>query len=239
MSQSLSYDSRLLKNYRDSISKDAVVFITISYFSFFGIDEVDTEDFESKNKRYYTILPADFIKNYKISTDIAETFCSLYVAKEKLMTVLLGKSQDNSAVQWEWITNEENIEAGVEAAYSRHFVAGKLDDGGNLICNKEEITALYEMIAICREIGATPILITTPFLSEYTDKAQECAAESLSEFYRIIYQVIEDTDVKYYDYSIDERFKDEYSLFMNCDHLNKEGARVFTDILIEEVLASE
>lgn len=237
VSQTLSYDNRLLKYYKDSIAEDAVVFITVSYFSFFGKNEIDGEDFESKNRRYYKILPPELIKNYDVLTDIEERLCSLYVAKKKLATVLLGKSIDSYAETEKPLGVEVGkVEDDADKACLRHLVIDKTDDEGNLIYNDEEISALYDMITICKEVGATPVLITTPFLSEYTDKAQEGAEETLKEFYGVINQVTKDTGVKYFDYSSDERFKNNYSLFMNSDHLNTEGARIFTDILIEEVL---
>ena len=235
VSQTLSYDCCLLKNYQANISEDAVVFITISYFSSFGINEVETDNFELKNKRYYKILPASLIKEYNLCTDISKAFPSLYADGEKLAVVLLGGNQGDSDESWKRTAENIDIEKDADAAYLRHLVTNKQDENGRLIHNEEEISALYEMIAICREKGATPILVTTPFLSEYTDRVQEGIPDFLDEFYGIIDQVVKDTGVEYYDYSMDERFQNEYSLFMNSDHLNKEGARVFTNILMDEV----
>lgn len=236
VSQTLSYDCRLLKNYQDSISEEAVVFITVSYFSFFGINEAETENFEVKNKRYYKILPASLVKDYNLCTGISEMFPSVYADREKLAVVLLGGNQGDSDESWERTAEDIDVVRDANAAYLRHLVANKQDEKGRLIYNEEEISALYEMIAICREKGATPILVTTPFLSEYTDRVQEGTPEFLGEFYGLLNQVIADTNVEYYDYSMDERFQNEYSLFMNSDHLNKEGARIFTNLLIDDVL---
>ena len=59
--QSLSYDYRLLAYYQDRLTEGSIVFIPISYFSFFGIDETELSDFVAKNKRYYPILPASAV----------------------------------------------------------------------------------------------------------------------------------------------------------------------------------
>lgn len=40
----------------------------------------------------------------------------------------------------------------------------------------------------------------------------------------------------YCDYAFDERFMNNYKWFMNADHLNKEGARQFVNILMDEVV---
>lgn len=75
-----------------------------------------------------------------------------------------------------------------------------------------------------------------PFPQEYTDEIKKTDEEFFNRFYSTIDQVVKDTGVEYYDYAFDERFANEYSLFMNIDHLNKEGARNFTNILMDEIV---
>ena len=45
-----------------------------------------------------------------------------------------------------------------------------------------------------------------------------------------------DAGVEYYDYSLDKRFSRRYDLFMNGDHLNEDQARMFVDVLYEEII---
>ncbi len=47
----------------------------------------------------------------------------------------------------------------------------------------------------------------------------------------------EELEVDYYDFSKDERFIDDYTLFYNGDHMNSKGARLFTNLFYEEVLS--
>lgn len=102
--------------------------------------------------------------------------------------------------------------------------------------NEEEIDALYNMINLCNQIDATPILITTPFLSEYKNYASEKDPNLLRDFYGIISNVQQKTGVKYIDYSNDDRFTNKYNLFFNTDHLNRYGAKKFTKVLLEGTL---
>lgn len=88
-SQSLDYDWRIMQCYQDKIDDNAVVFITISYFSFYGIDETKTNNFLSKNKRYYRFLPKEFIKEYDLKTDIFENKLPALTAYENLLIDLL------------------------------------------------------------------------------------------------------------------------------------------------------
>ncbi|MBQ7666042.1 MAG: hypothetical protein IJS42_04940, partial [Synergistaceae bacterium] len=67
--QTLMYDYRILQHYVNHINEGGIVFIVISYFSFFGGPETEAENFIAWNNRYYTILPSRLIKNYDFITD--------------------------------------------------------------------------------------------------------------------------------------------------------------------------
>ena len=76
-------------------------------------------------------------------------------------------------------------------------IINKYDDDGNRIENQEEIDALYALIKGCQEKGAIPILITTPYLHEYTDAVKENTEDFYDQFYSIIDRVVTDTGVEY------------------------------------------
>ena len=79
-SQSLRYDYKILEQFRHKICKDAIVFIVLSHFSFFGKPEVQGADFASKNRRYYRFLDSSRIDEYDSRTN----FYVNYLAKLKL-----------------------------------------------------------------------------------------------------------------------------------------------------------
>ncbi|MBR1658974.1 MAG: hypothetical protein IJ705_01490, partial [Oscillospiraceae bacterium] len=126
-----------------------------------------------------------------------------------------------------------------EAAYTArgHLITEKLDENGRRIVNEEEVNALREIIALCREIGATPVLIVTPLLAEYLAEAEKQAPEFFGEFDALVENIAADTGTAYFDYAADPRFTGSPRLFANSDHLNKAGAEVFTRIVMEEVVA--
>lgn len=231
-SQNLSYDYRILYYYQDKISQNAIVFIPVSYFSFWG-NETAQEDFLAKNKRYYKFLPADLIKEYDIKTDFYERYFPSLAAYGKLWIVLFAKQDENEMAVIK-TADEINIEANAMAAYTRH-IANWTDEDGNRIVNQEELDALYDMIDLCREIDAIPILVTTPYLTEYTDTVEKNSPGFYTEFYGLLDRIIEEKGVAYYDYAKDERFCTDYSLFSDADHLNQNGAKKFVDILLNEV----
>lgn len=231
-SQSLDYDWRIMQCYQDKIDDNAVVFITISYFSFYGIDETKTNNFLSKNKRYYRFLPKEFIKEYDLKTDIFENKLPALTTYENLLIDLLRGTKDEDIMEDE---ESINMEIYTKAAYKRHFVNEKLDKNGERIQNQEHVDSLYNMIELCKKKGVSVILVTTPYLKEYTDIVIENDPEFFDDFYGIIDQVVLDTNVRYYDFSRDDRFQKDYGSFVNADHLNHEGAIKFVNILMEEI----
>lgn len=116
------------------------------------------------------------------------------------------------------------------------YVESRKNSDNSMKRNENELAALYSIIDICREENATPIMITTPFLKEYNDTVAENDPAFYEDFYGIINEVSARTGTPYYDYSRDERFSGDYSLFSDTTHLNREGGLKFTKIVTEEVL---
>lgn len=233
--QYLSYDKRLFEEYKDNIDDGAIVFLPVSYFSLFGKNELTEDVFEEKNRRYYRILPPELIKEYDWETNIYMNYLPSLTAETKLFRVLLGRPIDDGSDIWLKTAWEIDVAEDARGAYERHIVTDKFDENGNRIVNEEEVEALVYLIEACKEKGVTPILITTPFLKEYTDAISDNDEEFYSDFYGLVNEIVEQTGVDYYDYAFDERFVENYDWFMNSDHLNKEGARQFVNILMNEV----
>lgn len=234
-SQWLSYDYRLMTYYQDHIQKGTIVFIPISFFSFFGKKETEALEFLVKNKRYYTILPKELIKVYDFSTDIIVNYLPVLTVSPMVVVTTLagGGSRSVHEAIWHNKASDIDISQDAKAACERHITKEFVD--GHRTVNQEEITALYGMIDLCRSKGAIPILITTPFLAEYISEVKT-DVDFYDDFYAVLQEVIERTGVDYFDYSFDERFIGHYDWFMNSDHLNKEGAKIFVDILMEEIV---
>ncbi len=233
-SQSMSYNYRILDNYRNKIKEGACVFICVSYTSFFGLDETDLDNFESKNKRYYHFLDRKYIKEYDFKTDVfVRYFPSLGVDSIKFINTLRGRAENRD--YWNQETSKDAAKKHGTHRYKTQIEVN-VDSDGNRIINEEEIKSLYDLISLCREEGAVPILTTTPILSEYTNSVLKNDPEFFDDFYGILEQVQKDTGVEYYDYGFDDRFCFDYKLFFNTDHLNRKGAKKFVDILMKEIV---
>lgn len=234
--QSLSYDYRLLKYYGDRINKGTVVFITVSYFILFGKDETEVAYFDSMNRRYYSILPDTLIKKYDFSTDVmVHYFPSLSVIPTEMIKRIIYPPLP--VLEDRWKRNVDSIDLVKDAnnAFCRHLLIDKLDSNGHRIKNKEEINALNDIITFCQKKGAIPILITPPYLAEYTDLVKTDKT-FYSDFYSIVHEISNKTGTDYYDYALDKRFANQHAWFMNADHLNEEGARHFVNILMKDIV---
>lgn len=232
-SQIPSYDLRIMKHYISRLESGGVVFLPISYFSLFGLDEVEQDNFLSKNKRYYSFLPKELIKEYDPATMFFEGyFPALATNGLGLFITLFLPSVENDGAA------EAPPQEAAQHALTRYqcHIKDLLDKDGHRIYNQEEISAVYEIIQLCRENSIEPILITTPYLSEYPNAVRENDPTFFQDFYGLIAEIQTKTGVRYYDYSLDERFSSSYHLFFDSDHMNREGARQFTNILIEETL---
>lgn len=228
------YDYRLFEYYKKDIEKGAVVFIPVSYFSLYGSEE--GTEFLNRNKRYYRILPPEFIKDFDIKTYLYVNYAPALQDGIKTMKMLVDGAENTNEETWELYATDIDVRTDAQIACKRHIFEGKLGDNGERILNQEEIDSIEDMVNSCYEWGCTPILVTTPFLEEYTDEIENEDPDFMDDFYSHIKRIVEDTGVKYYDYAFDGRFAGRYECFKNSDHLNKEGARQFTNILMDEVV---
>ena len=235
-SQSLFYDYRVLTNYKSKIEKGAVVFIIVSYFSFFGRPEIERDDFYSRNRRYYKFLSADLIEQYDLNTDFYVNYFpslienSLFLVVRKILNPTISNSND-----WNKTTTASEASDNALKRAKYHIVDGRLDEKGKRIYNQQAVKALYDIIDLCHEIGAEPILITTPFLHEYNEAIERLDPNFFNVFYTLISEICKNTGITYYDYSHDKNYARNYSSFINLDHLNREGARKFTNNLVRTI----
>lgn len=241
VSQSLSYDYRLVLNYSDKLADNGVMFIPISYFSFFGEDESLEENFKLKNRRYYRILPSDMIKGYDLKTDFFTNYFPALDSYEKFIMPFVGYEPAYREVTTKVsdLGMDENSLAAAGYGRAESHIAGEgtIDENGKRIINYDEIEACYNIIELCKSKGIRPILITTPYLQEYTDGVKMIAPCFENDFTSIISEIQTKTGAEYYDYSDDIRFRKRYDLFYDMDHLNADGAQKFTAAIMKELVA--
>lgn len=227
--QSMEYDYRILENYKDKIAKGCKVFIVLSDCILIGRDETCDDSFTAKNRRYYTFLPSQQIKEYDAITNLkVQTVPFMFAGN--IRNIVSKNDVWNYTVQTSSLKEDayEYIENWMEKATK--------DDNGQVIPYKESIDAVYKIVDLCKSIDAVPILIITPFLKEYNDSMRYDIKEAYELYYKTVEEISEKTGLKVYNYSDDYRFIEDYSLFMNISHLNRKGAKYFTKVVFEDIV---
>lgn len=260
-SQSYNYDYAVLKEYGDYMTPGSVMFIPVSYFSF-NNEVINESEAQAMSIRYYRFLSPENIPDYDPYIDIITTKLPILSAGEDILKIFPGfklslvtfaaenntdngnaVSSENSTGNGNAVSSENNAGNGNDASaensintdefarragerYSRHF------DNKESYFLPERIGELYDIINYCKERGITPILITTPFSTYYRDLV---SSEFLEEFSETVSRIATDTGVSYYDYSYDERFRDNLDYFADSDHLNESGSAYFMQVLLEDV----
>lgn len=229
-SQTYEYDLALLTEYGSCLDDGCVMFIPVSYFSFNNETANETEA-QALSVKYYHYLSPQNMPNYDLFTDIVTNRLPILSAGEDLLKLLPKTGLTAFAAE------APDLPAMDEAAVAEfaNRAAQRFDRHFN---NKEEYflpereEQLYAVINYCKEHRLTPVLITTPFSSYYNNLVPE---DFLNRFYGTVNRIASDTSVNYYDYSHDERFSENLTLFSDSDHLNSEGAAYFMEVLQEEV----
>ncbi len=239
-SQNLSYDYSVMQQYQNHLKEGGVVFLPISYFSFYGVPETEESLFESRNMRYYHFLKPKYVHSYSVSghtNALMSAYLPAVSDPVETIRVLLGVLRDGDFVDPpQGGSAEMNMRDLAETAVDGHLFQGKCDQQGNRIINQTYIDSLKAMIALCRARQCRPILITTPFALEYQEEVRASAPGFLEEHRQFIRKLAEEEGVEYYDYAEDARFSSNHDLFRDADHLNETGAKLFTKTLLGEVL---
>lgn len=163
--------------------------------------------------RIYPIQDLGSLEN--IEVDYAE-YCRVLMKQTCLFPRL---DHDNYLGEYESsdISNLSDLEEAVE----RHYFYGGEEAG----VSETAVSYLDSVIDLCEEEGVTPIIACNPVHESYyeriPDRILERFEEELSDLREEGVLVIDMTTEDYPD-----------SLFMNVDHQNKYGAKVFTEAVI-------
>lgn len=225
VSQTYQYDLALLQEYGSHLDEGCVVFIPVSYFSF-NNEVVNRSEAEAMSVRYYHFLSPENIPDYDPYVDIITNRLPILSAGEDILKLFPNLSPVLTAHAANEGIDVEEFARRAGERYGRHF------DKKEEYFMPERIEELRAIIAYCQEHKITPVLITTPFSKYYTDLVSQ---EFLQEFRSTVDNIASDTGVVYYDYSFDERFRENLQYFSDSDHLNPEGAAYFMSILWNEL----
>lgn len=221
-SQDLIHDEKVLLNFLDRFQRGATLYIPVTYPSLVS-GSSDRSDFLSLNRRYYYFMKPSLITEFSLREWIAVKLPGLFIPN---WTAEYWRTDEFTEAA-EQTADSIDLIADAKAAIERHITAWQKNNAYTL--NQKNTDCLCRIIAICKESGIHPVLVTTPFLREYNDlvpeaflQVQRACLDALADEYSI----------PYLDFSQDARFVDRHDLFLNSDHLNDTGGLLFTDILL-------
>lgn len=232
--QSADYDYRILDYYKDKLADGCIVFIVLSNYTLVGCDETQRENFKAKNRRYYTFLPDEKIKEFDLKTKYKVHYLPFIFARN-LQEIFLTYGDS-----YKWVHRDmegRNLRTIADHDIKRSWLdIATRDINGKAIPNDKEIKDVCKIVSLCKEIGAIPVLIITPYTKDQCESIAANAEEEDEAFYDAVAQIQADTGADLYDYSHDERFINDYSLFMDAVHMNRKGAKAFTATVMEEIV---
>lgn len=223
-SQTYNYDYAVLANYGEYLADDCILFIPVSYFSFNNEVTNDTET-KNLNTKYYTFLSPKYVPDYSLYVDLVTHRLPILSAGEELSRLLPEFSIKALAADGEAPSVDEFYQKAL-SRYQRHM------ENKEVYFMEERMEDLRRILDYCKENGITPVLITAPYTSLYSDMAPDSFKQELTA---VVESVCASTGANYYDYSEDERFSEDLTLFSDADHLNETGAAIFMKTIEQEI----
>ncbi|MBF8982500.1 SGNH/GDSL hydrolase family protein [Lutibacter sp. B2] len=229
--QGFYYDYRMLKQYSPKIKEGATIIIPISYFSLY--QSYEDEKFEEFNKSYYRFLNPRYIKNIKLKKYVTDSLFPLLSEGGNIKKVF--KDIEHKPKEWEIITwNKFAPNEGIrEEGHKRSMHHQKDIINPGKVNKPETKRELKNIINYCIENNYKPVLVTLPYLKYYNDFFPDAF---YSEFYGEIEDIRKQYEgLEYMDYSHDKRFTSDIDLFVDSDHMNVNGRKKMTQIILKDL----
>lgn len=217
--QTIEYDYKLLKEYGEHLKSDGVVLVSLSQITF---GSTDTKFIGN----YYEILDREDIDPY----NVFDYYSYLYLPGANTASFLSAVTGKFKEFRWEdhkpWVDNgdayAERKSKRVEAEYAAAVEANTIP---------ENMRYLKKIFEYCEERDYTVVLTIEPVHESYA------AYFSEDDMERLVFQHLDalDLDVPLLDYMNDERFASSREYFIDGDHLNKTGRKVYSEIVYEDL----
>lgn len=219
-------DEALYRTYQDRFADHAIVIITLSYFSLYD----DTSNSLSIMKRYVDFLPVQSLPNPK--TKLFRLFRVIDFSLEPIASFLEGRTATLQTGETTTFASSYTEEERLSLGRKRAQVF--FSQIGDAVLEPKIDAALRNLLSDCIEKGYRPVLVTTPYLDEFTRNFSE---SFLNQFQAECQAYADDFGIPYLDYSRDDRFAHTPKYFVDTDHLNSDGSEVFMDIFFDDLNA--
>lgn len=231
-SQPFYYSYQTLINAEESIEDNAVVIIPISYFDwYYNWEELFTE-IPTYNNRYYSYLKPKQMFNFDFDSWFSCGIFPLLTSKENIKYIF--DDIDLPSVEPLDEHTPGNIEGTADYKYNSW-----VNDVMYLGKGKDKIYMknrkwLIKTIDYCIEKEYTPVLICSPITAQLTSRFSKDFMDDFdlkNQYIKTKYP-----NVLFLDYSRDEEFCNDITLFNDSDHMNSKGGDQFTKRLISDLV---
>ena len=224
--ESAIQDFALYQTYRDHLEQNCTVIITLSYFSLYD----NTSHSLDVMKRYVDFLPVKSLPNLK--TKLFRVFRVLDFSFEPVFSFLEGRTADYTVTETTTLASSMTEEELVALGEKRAQIF--FNQIGDAKIDPEIDAALRRLLSDCIENGYRPVLVTTPYLDEFTRNFSE---SFLDQFQAECQAYADDFGIPYLDYSRDDRFAHTSKYFVDTDHLSSDGSEAFMDLFFDDLKA--
>lgn len=226
-SQNLYCDYLLMRSYQKHLSRGCVVILPVSYYSLYA--PVDVDSMKDVLPRYYRILDLDNLRELP-GFNIKDMFLYRYfpiLSAQRAVTMTFAPTHELTYMPPGGLMAKATAEEyGRKRAYF-HF---QERDEHKVV--PEQLDSLRNMLALCRQNGWKPVIVTLPVTVYYSKWFSD---QALAAFHQTILSLVKEyPEAMYMDYSRDQRFADNIQLFKDSDHLNQPGRLAFTQILLQD-----
>jgi len=230
--QDLKYDWFLF-DFIGSIDKVDLVVLSLSFFSFeYSEDKI----WPYRVKDYmdlHTLNPTGNILRFKrwvydnsdlINYNMSSNNLVNYIKKKYFRKSENTKNEKNESINY-----QKKRKTLIQDAERRAVPTQLKYFNSSLKINQKYINNFLKK---CQQAKKNLVLMVPPFHSTLIDRFDQ---KKLNDFYEKMNQLGKEHNLFVFDYSRDVRFLNNDIYFLNSDHLNKKGARYFTEIFLGDL----
>lgn len=225
--QTPQYDYLQMRQFQDHLHPGSLVVLTMSYMSPFWTES--EADFAAKQYRYYRILSPENIVDVDPVRYALQRYLPLLMADPRKLIGSAFRTETlmKDTVDRTFPLSEIPQEKARITDTHWQWILPAFPEGEPVMMD-----AFRQMLTMCRDNGWTAVLMTPPYLAEYSDCFPE---EFYPAFYGLVDDLCQEYGVPYLDYSHDPAYTGRYELFRDLDHLNLAGAEVFNARFFQDI----
>lgn len=219
------YNYCVLNQYIDNLTENAVVFIPISYFD---ITRIEDEPLH----KYYKILDRENFPDWSVKGYLNNDVFPFLFTKEPWKKIMM-KKETSPVTMYETVNlSEAEVINSSKVMYETFTKDNGAEQGEKGF--EYNINEVSKIIDLCYSKKLVPVLVGLPQIDKLNDLFEE--TDFFETFYRFTDTLQQKyPEILYFDYSCNEEYSSDWSLFFDATHLNSKGAKKFTAQVIEDL----